>query len=99
MKRDTVGGRTTQSQVNDLREQLAAAARARQMDRETAATLRQALAYAQSIIDTVREPMLVLDGNLHIQTASRAFYRTFSVSREDTEGRFIYDVGNGQWNI
>ena len=63
------------------------------------ATLRRALAYAQSIVDTVREPMLVLDGTLHIRTASRAFYGMFEVSREDTEGQFIHDLGNGQWNI
>ena len=61
--------------------------------------LRKALVYAQSIVDTVREPMLVLDAALHIQTASRAFFRTFGVSREETEGQFIYDLGNGQWNI
>jgi len=62
-------------------------------------TLQAALAYAQSIVDTVREPMLVLDGTLHVRTASRAFYGVFGVAREDTEGRFVYDLGNGQWNI
>jgi PAS domain S-box-containing protein len=61
--------------------------------------LNGALAYAQSIIDTVREPMLVLDGALHVRTASRAFLTTFDVSHEETNGRFIYDLGNGQWNI
>jgi PAS domain S-box-containing protein len=69
------------------------------MDRGTVATLRQALAYAQSIIDTVREPMLVIDGTLHIRTASRAFYGVFGVCPEDTEGQFIYDLGNRQWDI
>jgi PAS domain S-box-containing protein len=68
-------------------------------DRNTLASLREALAYAQSIVDTVREPMLVLDGTLHIRTASRTFFDVFGVSREDIEGHFIYDVGNGQWNI
>jgi two-component system CheB/CheR fusion protein len=69
------------------------------MNKDTVATLRQALAYARSIIDTVREPMMVLNSSLYVQTASGAFYRTFGVSREDTEGRFIYDLGNGQRNI
>ena len=59
----------------------------------------KALEYAQSIVDTVREPLLVLDGTLHIRTASRAFNSTFGVSREETEGRHIYELGNGQWNI
>jgi two-component system, chemotaxis family, CheB/CheR fusion protein len=70
-----------------------------QQERGTVAVLRDALAYAQSIIDTVREPMLVLDSTLHVQTASRAFLNLFGVSREDTIGSFIYDLGNGQWNI
>lgn len=73
--------------------------RATEMDGGTVTALREALAYVQSILDTVREPMLVLDSELLIRTASRAFYRTFELSREDTEGQFIYDLGNGQWNI
>jgi chemotaxis protein methyltransferase CheR len=64
-----------------------------------ASTLHAELAYAQSIIDTVREPILVLHGRLHVQTASRAFYDIFEVSPEETLGRFMYDLGNGQWNI
>lgn len=58
-----------------------------------------ALAYTRSIVDTVREPLLVLDSTLHVRTASRSFYNIFGVSREQTEGRFVYDLGNGQWNI
>jgi PAS domain S-box-containing protein len=61
--------------------------------------LTDALAYAESIVDTVREPMLVLDAQLRVKTASRSFCRTFGVSPEETEGQFIYDLGNGQWNI
>ncbi|HUQ94418.1 MAG TPA: histidine kinase dimerization/phospho-acceptor domain-containing protein, partial [Bryobacteraceae bacterium] len=85
--------------MNDFKAHLGDARSATQMDRNTVATLQGALGYAQSIIDTAREPMLVLDGTLHIRTASRAFYGVFGVSREDTEGQFIYDLGNGQWNI
>lgn len=61
--------------------------------------LRHALAHVESIVDTVREPMLLLDETLRVRTASRAFYQTFGVSREDTEGQFIYSLGNGQWDI
>ncbi|MCY2989231.1 MAG: PAS domain S-box protein, partial [Planctomycetota bacterium] len=55
--------------------------------------------YAQNIVDTVREPLLILDANLRVQSANRAFYQTFQVSPEETEGRLIYRLGNGQWDI
>lgn len=58
-----------------------------------------ALAYAENIIATLRQPFLVLDGSLRVRTANAAFLKTFHVSKEDTEGRFVYDVGNGQWDI
>jgi PAS domain S-box-containing protein len=47
----------------------------------------------------LREPFLVLDKSLRVQKANRAFHQTFHVTKEETEGRFIYDLGNGQWNI
>jgi len=55
--------------------------------------------YAESIVETVREPLLVLDSSLRVVTTNRAFYETFKVSNEETEGRFIYSLGDGQWNI
>lgn len=58
-----------------------------------------ALAYAENIIATLREPFVVLDKNLRVRTANAAFYRDFHVSKEETEGRFVYDLGNGQWDI
>src|SRR5207248_587558 len=58
----------------------------------------QARDYAESLIETVREPLIVLDADLRIRRATHAFYEIFQVSREETEGRFIYSVGNGQWN-
>ncbi len=57
------------------------------------------LEYAQSIINTVREPLIALDGDLRVISASRSFYRTFKVTRRATEKKFIYDLGNGQWDI
>ncbi len=65
-------------------------------------TLRAAEAardYAEGMIETVREPLLVLNGDLRIQRATSAFYETFRVSRAETEDRLLYDIGNGQWNI
>jgi PAS domain S-box-containing protein len=58
-----------------------------------------ARAYAENIIATLREPFVVLDKSLRVRTANAAFYRDFHVSKEETEGRFVYDLGNGQWDI
>ncbi|MGK2934803.1 MAG: hybrid sensor histidine kinase/response regulator [Gemmatimonadaceae bacterium] len=55
--------------------------------------------YAQDIVETVREPLLMLDNALRVRSANRAFYQTFLVSREETEDRLIYELGNGQWDI
>jgi serine phosphatase RsbU (regulator of sigma subunit) len=55
--------------------------------------------YAQDIVDTVREPLLILDATLRVRSANRAFYQTFHVSPAETEGRPIYELGNGQWDI
>ncbi len=61
--------------------------------------LELALAYAESIIATLREPFVVLDSGLRVRTANSAFYRDFHASKEETEGRFVYDLGNRQWDI
>ncbi len=58
-----------------------------------------ALASAEHIIATLREPFVVLDKSLRVRTANAAFYRDFRASKEETEGRFIYELGNGQWDI
>jgi PAS domain S-box-containing protein len=84
-------------QAHNLKTQAAADSVAR--GRYTMVPLQEALTYAQRIVDTVREPMLVLDETLHVRTVSRAFCGVFGVSREDAEGQFIYDLGNGQWDI
>jgi two-component sensor histidine kinase len=54
---------------------------------------------ARAMVDTVREPLLVLDKDLRVVAASRAFYQTFKVEPQDTQGRLVYDLGDGQWNI
>ena len=55
--------------------------------------------YAESIVTTVRQPLIILDAELHVRSANASFYRTFHVSPADTEGRFIYDLGDRQWDI
>src|SRR3954470_17842748 len=54
---------------------------------------------ADSIVDTVREPMLVLSADLRVRRANRSFYRTFQVTPEETVDRLGYDLGNQQWDI
>ena len=61
--------------------------------------LQGALNYAQGIVETVREPLMVLDGDLKIQSANRSFYQAFKTTAPETEGRLIYDLGDGQWDI
>jgi PAS domain S-box-containing protein len=56
-------------------------------------------ALAQAIVDTIREPLLVLDKDLRVVTANRAFYLTFRMNRQDVQGRPVYALGDGQWNI
>jgi chemotaxis protein methyltransferase CheR len=54
---------------------------------------------AAAIVDTLREPLVVLDRDLRVVAASRSFYRTFGVEPQNTIGRMLYDLGDGQWNI
>src|SRR6476620_9438074 len=54
---------------------------------------------AQAIVDTIREPLLVLDKDLRVVAASRSFFLTFEMNRQDVQGRPIYALGNGQWDI
>src|SRR5688572_9366311 len=56
-------------------------------------------ALAQAIVDTIREPLLVLDKDLRVVAASRSFFRTFEMNRQDVQGRPIYALGDGQWDI
>ena len=61
--------------------------------------IQDALEYTNSIINTVREPLIILYENLSVALANRSFYQTFKVEPKETEGRFIYDLGNCQWDI
>lgn len=67
--------------------------------RKAERTRDKALAYADDIIATLREPFIVLDFNLRVKTANRSFYDKFQVSKEETENRLVYDLGDGQWDI
>jgi two-component system, chemotaxis family, CheB/CheR fusion protein len=59
----------------------------------------EARSYAQGIVETLREPLLVLDGDLRVISANNAFYQVFKGVPQETENRLIYDLGDSQWNI
>jgi two-component system CheB/CheR fusion protein len=61
--------------------------------------LLEARDYAEAIVETVRESLVVLDAQLRVKTANQAFYQTFQVSIDETEHCLIFELGNGQWNI
>ena len=75
--------------IAELEELEAAHKRAAQETRE----------YAESIVETIREPLLVLDADLKVISANRSFYETFKVIPGETAGQLLYDLGNRQWNI
>lgn len=60
---------------------------------------KESWAYIRTVVDTVREPFLILDKNLRVMAANESFYRTFQVEIKDTEAKLVYELGNGQWNI
>jgi two-component system CheB/CheR fusion protein len=61
-------------------------------------SIKRAKRMAEDIVATTREPLLVLDAELRIQAASRSFYKLFQFVPETTANRFLYELGNGQWN-
>ena len=61
--------------------------------------LDEARRYADAIVESVREPLLVLDPELRVQRANRAFYEMFQTTASDTEARSLFELGDGQWDI
>ncbi len=60
---------------------------------------RQIEAFAQNIGDTIRDPLLALDGALRVRWANRAFYAQFDTTPDQTEGRVLFELGEGQWDL
>ena len=55
--------------------------------------------YAESIVATIREPLIILDKNMQVKTANRSYYDKFKTTEDETEGKLFYEIGNEQWNI
>ncbi|QPC95938.1 chemotaxis protein CheB [Mesorhizobium sp. INR15] len=66
--------------------------------KSTQAGIAAARDYAEAIVETVRNPLLALSGDLRVRSANSAFYNTFGISAADTAGRLVYDLVDGQWN-
>ncbi len=61
--------------------------------------LKERTELSEGIINTIREPLIILDGTLKVISANPSFYKVFDVSPRETEGQLLYNLGNGQWNI
>ena len=61
--------------------------------------LNAAMFYSESIVATIREPIIILDKDMNVKTANRAYYKKFMTSEEMTEGKAFYNLRNGQWDI
>src|SRR6202048_1731518 len=71
----------------------------RNMFRKQFPKVQDAWTFAHAIVDTVREPLIVLEQDLRVVAASRSFYLTFKVNADDTQGKLLYDLGDAQWDI
>ena len=67
--------------------------------KQTADAINEARIYAETIVETIRQPLLVLDSELRIRSANRAFHKLFAVSATETENSLLYELGNRQWDI
>lgn len=67
--------------------------------KRSARTLEEARNYAETIVETVQTPLVVLDPDFRVNTANRSFYKTFQVSSSETAKSSLFELGNGQWNI
>lgn len=63
------------------------------------AELIEKYAYAEAIVETVRESLVILDGELRIKSTNKSFLNTFNRTKEDTFGKYLYELNSGEWNI
>ena len=67
--------------------------------KNTQEKIQSALNYSNDVVNTIREPLVVLDQQLKLVSANSSFYKTFKLSKSRTEGKKIYEIGEGSWNI
>jgi PAS domain S-box-containing protein len=69
------------------------------LQKQAERAMMEAQRFAESITDTVQESLLVLDRDLQVVSANQTFYRVFQVEPNETHGRYLYEIGNGQWDL
>jgi PAS domain S-box-containing protein len=99
MKDDNKTKKQLVHELTELRSQNAELKKSVTVNVSAELVVEMARRYAESIVETVREPLLVLDADLKIISASHNFYRTFKVTHNETIGSYIYNLGNKQWDI
>jgi PAS domain S-box-containing protein len=91
--------KTKEQFINELKELRQRIAELEALEAEHKRAEQETREYAESIVDTVREGLVVLDADLRVISANRSFYKTFKVKPGETEGQLLYNLGNRQWNI
>lgn len=102
--------RSSNEELQSINEELETSHEELQATNEELTTLNQVLSirneqlkatrdYAEAIVETIREPLVVLNAAMHVMRANAAFYQSFQVTPEETEQHCLYDLGNGQWNL
>ncbi len=86
-------------ELTELRAQNVALEELLSENRSVELAVEEAKRYAESILNTLHEPLIVLNQNLRVISANRSFYERFKVKAEETKGQLIYDLGNKQWDI
>jgi PAS domain S-box-containing protein len=99
MKDDNKTKKHLLCEMTELRSQINALEKSITGNVSAKLTAEDAYRYAESIVETIREPLLILDANLKIISANRNFYSIFKATPGETIGSFIYDLGNKQWDI
>jgi PAS domain S-box-containing protein len=86
-------------EIARLRQRIAELEQTQTVLQSSEQSVEQSRDYLQNVIDTVREPLLVLDSDLRLISAGRSFFELFQLSPEATLGQFIFDLGNREWDI
>lgn len=87
---------TSKEEIESSNEELITINQELQMRNEQLAETQE---YSDAVFTTIRESLLIVDRDLRVKTANAAFYKTFLLREEETQGRLLYDIGGGQWNI